>query len=469
MKASVSLCAAAALALCLAACKGGKKWEDVGGRGIDLYEKGRYAEALPLALESLAIAEKRFGDDVRTVYSIDLLGMIHLRTGSLDKAKPYFERAIEMNKRILKPNDPKQGHYFNNLAELLAAQGKYDEAETLYSESLSLYRGAFGEISLAVAGLFSKMGELYTRWGVHTEAEKSLRRAAAINDRLEKPDLGVQARVSVNLGWIALERGKLEEADRHCPKGAQLRRSLLPAAHTDLARALGVSAHLHLRRGRLDRAEELLKEAVGIYEGARGADDKGLLEAWLGMAELRAARGEHKEAERLFELAIQGYENPYVLIKALKRFGVYCLARGRNEDAARVFLAALEQHVKSPKADKADLEDVLVGLGRASLAGGRRREAEGYLLRALETNEERYSYPHESTLKILVPLAQAASAGGDKAKSDLYIRRMMKYADMFGRGHRIRKSTLRRMAGLYRELGNRKKAEELEARALEGR
>src|SRR6266705_554827 len=70
---------------------------------VDLYNAGKYAEAVPLAQRALAIREKALG-----------------------------------------PDHPDVASLLNNLAELYRAQGRYADAEALFKRSLAIREKALG-------------------------------------------------------------------------------------------------------------------------------------------------------------------------------------------------------------------------------------------------------------------------------------------------------------------------------------
>jgi tetratricopeptide (TPR) repeat protein len=93
-------------------------------RAIELYEAGRYSEAIPLVQRALAITEKALG-----------------------------------------PDHPDVAQSLNNLAVLYQAQGRYVEAEPLLKRSLEINEKAFGANSLDVARSLSNLAGLYEDQG----------------------------------------------------------------------------------------------------------------------------------------------------------------------------------------------------------------------------------------------------------------------------------------------------------------
>jgi tetratricopeptide (TPR) repeat protein len=106
---------------------------------IELYNAGKYADAIPLAQRLLAIREKAFGGD------------------HPDLASPL-----------------------NNPAALYSAQGRYADAEPLVKRSLAIREKALGSDSLTLAPTLTNLAWLYYHQGRYAESEPLHKRALAI-------------------------------------------------------------------------------------------------------------------------------------------------------------------------------------------------------------------------------------------------------------------------------------------------
>jgi len=424
------------------------RWQRQSEASIDLYNQGLYASALPQAEAAVTLAEAAFGrEDIRTAYSQDHLGKVLRRTGQMDKARQLFDEAVRTSSQALGPDAPKRAHFLDNLAELLMARGEFDESEKLYETSLHLMQGSFSELSAPVGAAYARLGALYTRWGVYELAEESLRRAGAINSRLDISDDTVSALVAANLGEIRLKTGRLSEARDSCRRALTLRGSL-PKNHLDLAQALRNAGLLRLREGSPEEARTSIQRAIDIYRQSPEADPQGLLDAWLDMAEVTAAQGQGEEAEALFGKLLPQLINPYALVKAMVRTARFYQGRGRLEAAESLYLQALAKQVTSPRADRQDREDLLTGLAQVSVLLGKRDKAEGYLQRALETNDELHGEYDPGSFELLAALARLRIARRGFAAARPCCVRMKSLAMCYGTGNPIRRSALSRIAQL---------------------
>ncbi|MEN9244706.1 MAG: tetratricopeptide repeat protein, partial [Gloeomargarita sp. DG02_5_bins_242] len=74
---------------------------------IELYERGRYAEALPLAQRSLAIREQALGKDHPSVAtSLNNLAALYRAQGNYGAALPLYQRSLAIYEQALGKDHP---------------------------------------------------------------------------------------------------------------------------------------------------------------------------------------------------------------------------------------------------------------------------------------------------------------------------------------------------------------------------
>jgi tetratricopeptide (TPR) repeat protein len=106
-----------------------------------LFSQGKYAEAVPIAEQYVALARQKYGDNhAEYAAAISWLANVYQAQGRYAEAEPLYKRALAIHEKALGPDHPDVGTALNNLAELYRAQGRYPEAEPLHKRALAIPR-----------------------------------------------------------------------------------------------------------------------------------------------------------------------------------------------------------------------------------------------------------------------------------------------------------------------------------------
>jgi tetratricopeptide (TPR) repeat protein len=134
------------------------------------------------------------------------LGILYKEQGKIDEAEKLYRESLEI-KRLL---GDKKGiaMSLNNLGILYKGQGKIEEAERLFNESLEIKRQLGYKQGIGMS--LNDLGNLYKDQGKIEEAEKLYRESLEI-----KQQLGDKQGISMslnNLGILNFDNGKFENA-----------------------------------------------------------------------------------------------------------------------------------------------------------------------------------------------------------------------------------------------------------------
>ena len=117
---------------------------------IQLYQQGKYNEAIPLAEQALAIRKQQLGDNhPDTAQSLNNLAGLYQSQGRYSEAEPLYKEALFIFKQQLGNNHPDVAQTLNNLATLYWNQGKYPEADELFSQGLQVEEYNFSQNLIA--------------------------------------------------------------------------------------------------------------------------------------------------------------------------------------------------------------------------------------------------------------------------------------------------------------------------------
>jgi tetratricopeptide (TPR) repeat protein len=97
-----------------------------------LYQQGRYAEAIPLAIRALAIHEKALGPDHPNVAAL------YDSLGEDAKAEPLYKRALAIVEKAFGPEHPDVATVIENMSEFYTKMGKTEESKKLAARAAKI-------------------------------------------------------------------------------------------------------------------------------------------------------------------------------------------------------------------------------------------------------------------------------------------------------------------------------------------
>ncbi len=258
------------------------------------WKTGRWDESESLERECLAEAE-RSRDLWGVTASLTNLAVLWCGRGDFSAARPHFERALEIHRRLGAPAGQAQAHL--NLGECDEVLGRWDEAETNYRLLLDLLGDDRGnrvvlEGRRALGNLMRKRGEVERASKLLSE---TLAAARASSDR------SLVASVLFSISLLERDREHFDDARRHVDQVLEELADL--GTKEGLGRVQTASAELALRMGDDARAEREAAEAVALATRLNNRYDLGRLRAI--EARLAHARRALDEADRLFEEGIR--------------------------------------------------------------------------------------------------------------------------------------------------------------------
>ena len=110
-------------------------------QAIQLYNQGRFSEAIPLAQRVLAIREKALNPDhLDVAVSLHNLAGLYYAQGRYTDAEPLYKRSLAILEKAFGPYHLDIAASLNNLAVLYRDQGRYADAEPLYNDRWRLER-----------------------------------------------------------------------------------------------------------------------------------------------------------------------------------------------------------------------------------------------------------------------------------------------------------------------------------------
>jgi tetratricopeptide (TPR) repeat protein/CHAT domain-containing protein len=441
--------------------------QELNKKVVELYQAGRYDEAIPLAQQVLAIDEKAFGPD-RPEVATDLnnLAALNLAEGRSADAESLYKRSLEIREKALGPDHPYVAQSLNNLAELYDREDRDAEAELLYKRALPIQEKALVPDSL------NNLAWLYYRQGRYAEAEPLYKRSLAIYEKVLGPDHPYIAQVLKNFAAFYQNWGRYAEAEPLVKRELAIWENAFGPDYFEVAEALRSLALLEDTLGRYAEAELLYKRALAIREEVIGPDHPDV-ESLSGLASLYVTQGRYAEAEPLYKRSLAIREKALGpdhrdVAEALRSLAWLYYRQGRYAEAEPLYKRSLAIYEKILGSDSLDFAATLDNLASLYVQQIRYAEAEPLYKRALVIQEKALVPDHPSVATSLNGLAGIYEARGRYADAELLVKRVLAiWEKAFGPDHPDVASALNRLAHLDKDQGRYTDAEPLYKRSLE--
>ncbi len=250
-------------------------------------------------------------------------------------------------------------------------------------------------------------------------ADEWLQLASAAIDRAGAPP-ELRARLANGAGLLAMNLGRLDDAERELATALALRQALAgDRPDVAVARTLSGLGHVARLRGDPAGARARHAQALAIDRAALGGDHPDVGRDLHNLAGVLRLAGELDQAERHYReaLAIRsralGADHPEVGLTH-NSLGLVALDRGAHDDAARELEAARRIFAA---AGHGDLAIAQANLGTLARRRGDLAAALGWFEQAIAGYRGQLPPRHERLARALLDAADAARAGGQRARA----------------------------------------------------
>jgi tetratricopeptide (TPR) repeat protein len=225
----------------------------------------------------------------------NILGLVYAALAS-DKAKAQYDRAHDLLRRELGEDHPHTLGVQNNLASWHRKQGNLREAEKLSRAILERRGGWAGRYDMESIRAMNVLANTYRQLGKRRDAEDLYRR---ILDACRPPgegNLEVRATATMNLGALAFDERRFDDAERLLLEASRLAREKWPSGHLDTLMSLDNLATVYLEKGDITKPEPYLREVLDGYRRVLGPDHPSTLLALQKLGDLHARQRRWPEA-----------------------------------------------------------------------------------------------------------------------------------------------------------------------------
>lgn len=219
-------------------------------------------------------------------------------------AAPLCAEALEIERKLLQPNDVIIAAALNNLAEIHKHLGEDEPAENYYKQAIDVYKKAEGKTGRGLVDTYSNLAMLYKRQGRYELARGTM--VAARKVQKEQSPGDVIGMASVLNTMASIERAEFENrsAREHYLEAIALLAKSDKTAEEPLCDTRDNYADLLLDEREYEDAEKQYQLSIQHCEQARGPNHPCVAERMLDLGNLYRRVGKPDRAEELMRKAL---------------------------------------------------------------------------------------------------------------------------------------------------------------------
>ncbi|MGO9913674.1 MAG: tetratricopeptide repeat protein [Isosphaeraceae bacterium] len=278
----------------------------MGWQALTLRSQGNHAQAQALFEKALEIDRRLLADDYPdTANSYTNLAMTLYAQGKYAQTQPLFQKALEIRRRLLTDDHPDTAASYDNLAVNLNAQGKYAQAQPLCEKALEICRRLLTDEHAETAASYNNVAYNLKSQGKYAQAQPLYEKALEIRRRLLTDDHPDTATSYNNLAMNLNAQGEYAQAEPLCEKALEINRRLLSDDHPATAGSYSnLAANLNAQ-GKYTQAEPLLQKALEIFRRLLAEDHPDTATSYNNLAVNLDSRGKSAAAQPLYEKALE--------------------------------------------------------------------------------------------------------------------------------------------------------------------
>ncbi|CAF1511530.1 unnamed protein product, partial [Adineta steineri] len=128
------------------------------------------------------LLERTSSDSEKAIY-YNQLGVVHSNQGDYEKAIWYYEKALEILRKILPSNHPDLITSYINIGLVYDNMGEYSKALSYYEQGLEIWKRTLPSNHPYLATLYSNIGNAYHNMGEYSKALSYYKKALDIEQK----------------------------------------------------------------------------------------------------------------------------------------------------------------------------------------------------------------------------------------------------------------------------------------------
>lgn len=333
------------------------------------------------------------------------IGAVYVDRGIFNTALKYYEKALEIYKKVLGLEHPDTATIFNNMADAFCELGKYAEAMEYNKNALTIYKQVLGIEHPCTAKTFNSIALVYFYQGKYAEAEECYKKAIAIQEKV----LGMKHLDTVltynNIALVYRNQAKIVEALKYYGKALEIYKQVLGPEHPLIATTYNGLAVVFSDQGNYLAALQYCEKALVIREKVLGLEHPSTATTYDNIALLYHSLGDYSKAMQNNKKALEirekvlGIRHPDTA-RTYNNMALIYSCLGDYGRALTLYERALVIYEHILGVDHPDTATTYSNVGILYANMQDYQKAKEYLERSLTAREKAFGKDHPYTRKI---------------------------------------------------------------------
>jgi tetratricopeptide (TPR) repeat protein len=285
-----------------------KSWNEYYSNAETLMADGRIPEALRFAKRSVIESRDRHGEQtINTFKSLELQAELTKASGNYKRAVKLQSDAYDLVKRIKGSDDPKTINSQCRLAQLSTLAGNLKTGEAYYRDALATCQAGNRQGCITIAEPMIGLAQVLASEGNYPEAEKLYLSAIDRFCCFSKYRAALKLKMAAafeGLGAMSENSGDYSKAAGCLRNSVKIYRSQSVVPQEQLGQTLLSLGNAYSKLGKPERSLKCYKEALGIFEYNGKASPSSLGLVFKGLGDIYRSKGNLKLAANNYKKAV---------------------------------------------------------------------------------------------------------------------------------------------------------------------
>jgi non-specific serine/threonine protein kinase/serine/threonine-protein kinase len=353
---------------------------------------------------------------------LQVMGDVYRNLGLYAQAEPLLTRAVQIQRRVLGPNDRDTLNSMSSLALLIHRQGREAEAEKLQRQIVETERRALGPKDPQTVASIYQLSQILFERGHYSDAERLQRDVLALEQQIHGAESPQAINAQSSLAFTLMEQGHYQEAESLEQQTLEAAQRVLGSDHPDTLKIMSILAQVLQDEGRFGEQEKLGRQVVDAERRVLGPDHPQTLASMSGLAISLERQHRNAEAEKLMREVVQGESRTLspdsrVLLVAKASLADILLAENRFGEAESLLREIVESDRRVLGPEHPNTLDASNSLANTLMEEGRYAEAEALYRQVVAVQQRVLPKDHPDTAVTIYNLGCVAAHQGRKTEA----------------------------------------------------